>query len=446
MNPKKINFVKHKQKIFSLIFLISILNGSFMISKGFSTEYPEVAKTKTITEITFGDADSSVDASNVTTNFGDGEYLFLSGHWERDGDIYGADRSYLRFPLSDKPDNWDTAEVSLHIPRIYEPTIIAVYLVSNDWEESTITWENQPAEGSLITTFEISKETVYTFDVSDYIEGDAISICVCYDDELSSTNGMGNQIVSKENPYTLTYDIPQITWTYEIELTITVLAPIASATWSFGDHIIRWETSEGIDDVDIELHKGSVKIDTLTFLYTENDGYYSWHIYKADSETYLTGEDYRIKILDDSDSEVYGFSEYFTVDTTIDPSKGEFICPFEGHTENFNAEKDHTYLFNYEFSNEQTFYIRIHDQEDKLLFEKKITSKTGSFEFTPDSTEVLIISIFIIEGDSCSYVKFSYIDTSKIPGYNLFFFLIALFGIVVCLIKKHKSKLLLEKK
>ena len=428
------------EKKLLLVLLIGILFIVSFLPLYVSAE--DGVKIETLITMTPAIEDSSVDGGNPSTNYGDDSYLAVSGDYQ----TYPPDHPYLKFPLGNKPNNWKKAEVSLYFWDIGEATTIAVYLVNNNsWEEDIITWNNKPSEGELITTFDISAETHYTFDVTNYIQDSYLSICVRYYNELD-TNGAGSLIMSKDRPLSFDDDIPHIIWYYEVEKSITVISPDISDVWSFGTHTILWETSDLIEAVDIVLYKNDEKIDTLTTLYTENDGAFSWKIYKSDNETYLTGDDYQIKIIDDDDIEVYGFSDYFTINTTIDSSKGKFICPSESYYETFNAKKGHKYHFYYEFSNDQTFSISIYNQESLLLHQEIITSKEGSFEFTPDTTEVLWIMISIEDGDSCSYVKFS--DTNPnpskssqgIPGYNLVFLLItfSFSVIVIILIKKYR--------
>ncbi len=416
--------------LFCILFLILIPSGK---SNG--------TKIETITVLTEASDDARVDEGQASLNFGEDDYLSISGYYVKEGgEIFASDYAYIKFPLGERPSQWDKAEISLYFITIDDPTTINIHLVNNNsWSEDTITWDNRPLEGELITSFSISEETKYTFDVSNYIQDPSLSICIKYQTP-TDTNGKGNDIVSINNPWFKSEDKPHIIWSYDVEKYISVVSPDKDEAWSFGDHLIKWESSEGIDDVDIELWRGNTVIDVLTFIQTDNDGSYEWRIHRADNETYITADNYRIKIIDDDDSEVYGFSEYFSIDTTIDSTKGHFICPGEPYTEQFNGEKDSQLVFAYEFSLEQRYSIAILSQDSTLMHKETITARSGNFDFTSDRTEVLLIIISIEEGKQCAYVKMNYYNPSEIiSGYPLLPLVLSLSAIGIILILRKSN-------
>ena len=90
---------------------------------------------------------------------------------------------------------------------------MSVYIITEAWGETTITWQNRPIDGSLIDAFDITGNTHYTIDMSDYIQGDGVTICI------NATN-TGNGVLmgySKEDPTVslIESNYPQIIWTYD---------------------------------------------------------------------------------------------------------------------------------------------------------------------------------------------------------------------------------------
>ena len=81
-------------------------------------------------------------------------------------------------------------------------------------------------------------------------------------------------------------------------------------------HTIIWESTGSIEEVKIELYKGSELLKEITSK-TENDGSYSWIPHYYEKNGYMwniipQGTDYRIKIKDIR-SDTYVYSEYFTI-------------------------------------------------------------------------------------------------------------------------------------
>jgi len=95
------------------------------------------------------------------------------------GKFYGtADtRSYIKFDLSAIPVNLETATLYLYNSRsswpeapglsTFAPAVVNTYLTSNAWTESTITWNNQPALGTVSGSTTVNNPVGwYSWDVS----------------------------------------------------------------------------------------------------------------------------------------------------------------------------------------------------------------------------------------------------------------------------------------
>ena len=121
---------------------------------------------------------------------------------------------------------------------------------------------------------------------------------------------------SKEGAYS-SEDYPQLIWTYPETVDITVTSPASSDNWQdYNTYSITWTSVGPISQVIIQLYKGATFVEDITFLYTDNDGDYSFYV--SSSKNY-NGTDYRIKITDYDDANLYDYSDYFTIHTDVLP-------------------------------------------------------------------------------------------------------------------------------
>lgn len=104
--------------------------------------------------------------------------------------------------------------------------------------------------------------------------------------------------------------------TFSITQKIRITKPTSSdklnGTQQFS---IEWICLDTIDNVKIELYEGTTSIDTVTEN-TEADGYYTWTVPNGTS---YNGSDFKIKISDTSNTNIYMFSEEFTITPYITP-------------------------------------------------------------------------------------------------------------------------------
>ncbi len=86
---------------------------------------------------------------------------------------------------------------------ISETFNVTASLITDSWDELTITWLNKPAHREVISTFTVAEGKIYKIDVTDYIAGrDNISICLNASDYLQ---GGYVQATSKEGTYKKSY-------------------------------------------------------------------------------------------------------------------------------------------------------------------------------------------------------------------------------------------------
>lgn len=162
------------------------------------------------TEIaTLSEKDSYVQSLLNTTNNG-GSIWVLFGY---DLNIHEFDEAYIHFNFSDKPENWEKAEVSIDA-TMFGQFNATVSLITDSWGEGTITWANKPTHGEVITTFEVTGTAFYRFDISNYIQGDNISICINASNSYEKSGYV--MATSREGHGAGLHIGPRLIWTYEV--------------------------------------------------------------------------------------------------------------------------------------------------------------------------------------------------------------------------------------
>ena len=181
----------------------------FFISIGFFNLYLQ-SKDFQSRLFTIADRDTYVDSDNPTKNYAEEAWVdagsqFTSQYYE----------AYFHFTLSDKPNNYDKAELSLAlISFLYTPSNFSIILVGNSWQENTLTWNNKPAHQETIRNITITSEERYVIELTDFLRNlDEFSICV---DITNKTIEESIGFWSSEG-YVYDVDAPQIIWTYESE-------------------------------------------------------------------------------------------------------------------------------------------------------------------------------------------------------------------------------------
>ncbi len=130
---------------------------------------------------------------------------------------------------------------------------------------------------------------------------------------------------------------------------ITVTIPSSSTVWQAGEsEYIRWNDNIS-SNVKIELYKGSSRVRTIASS-TASDGSYRWDI---DSDL-QPGSDYRIKITSTSNSSVYDYSDYFTIQEACQSPNAYFIV------NNSNPEVGESITFTDGSSGDNITYRNIH--------------------------------------------------------------------------------------
>jgi hypothetical protein len=214
------------KKIFVIIgitILILMMNTSF--TRGITT-----------TISTIVEKDSYVDSYSPDSNKGGKDWLIFGDY------VLGWNEAYLYFNFSDKPASWTKAEISIDMYSVSETFNVTASLINDTWGEYTIDWLNKPEHREIITTFTVAEGKVYTIDVSNYIEGNGISICLNASDYLQTGYV---QARAREGGSSSLFPAPQLIWTYET--VPSNQAPTATIT-----SIIPNPAEQGVDNVEFK--------------------------------------------------------------------------------------------------------------------------------------------------------------------------------------------------
>ncbi len=284
--------------LISLIFFSSVLINI--------TQTRAIIRDQTIS--TNAEKDTYVNTGDALSNFGGQNYAL--GGFYFGGDIVEA---YFFFNFTDKPTSYTKAEISLDFWSVSQTMNISISLIEEAWDEYSMTWINKPSKGAEITSMIITQSDIYTFNVTSYIAGrNNLSICVY----IKVENYVDDYfyITSREGFYSFApEDAPQLIWTYPENAEITVTNPTSSSNWlELSTYTIQWNSTGNIENIKIELYKGATFVEEITSVlgYTANDGAYDFYVSSAEN---YNGTDYRIKIIDYDDSNVYGYSNNFSM-------------------------------------------------------------------------------------------------------------------------------------
>jgi len=219
---------KKDYMVHGLIFLILAMSSIFGV----------IILIQPTTISTIAEKDSSVSSFSSTFNYDKRTNLIFGiGYLER----YEV---YLYFNFLDKPVGWTKAEISIYLFSISETFDATVSLINDNWYERHITWENKPEYGEIITTFTVVEKGFYKFDVTDYIKGNGISICLNASNEYQE----GYACIDFREGYWFwaQQGAPQLIWTYEPDLTglIIVIVILSIIGVVVGVGIYKYKTSK----------------------------------------------------------------------------------------------------------------------------------------------------------------------------------------------------------
>jgi len=204
--------------------------------------------------------------------------------------------------------------INLNRDYIYEinasiiPKSISIIYVNSDIGYNDIEWTSTGIiEHVLIELYNVSS---FVEIISSKTENDGYYSWYINSNHIY--NGDYYQIKVSNYHNNSIYDLSDY-FTIECELkTITITNPTSIDTFGipyYGDNYIEWTTTGSIDNVRIDLLREGIFLETIAGL-INNDGSYLWYI---DSDEYIDGNYYQIRVMDYDDNYIYGLSDFFTI-------------------------------------------------------------------------------------------------------------------------------------
>jgi len=197
------------------LFLILLLSLNVFASFGQSIT---IERTKKI----YADRDTYIYSNSVSSNYGGKNYLCIGEL------IMGYDHTFLHFDLSEIPEVFTKADLSLDFYYLPETIDISIYSTSSNWNELGLTWANAPSEGSLVGHFvDIAEVDVYHFGIYNFMESWSSSEISFIVKEYDYSETGYIQLSSREGA-NIDTDKPHLIFYYEEEIDdISVIVTIS---------------------------------------------------------------------------------------------------------------------------------------------------------------------------------------------------------------------------
>ncbi|OGJ89072.1 MAG: hypothetical protein A2268_08730 [Candidatus Raymondbacteria bacterium RifOxyA12_full_50_37] len=210
-------------------------------------------------------------------------------------------------------------------------------------------------------------------------------------------------------------------------------APDTMTVWATSStYDLQWTTDSVMfsDYVYLYLYKDTSYVTTIYSSYLNNNGTYSWSIPAG----LATGSNYRIRIVDQSNASIYGFSNYFAISGQApdayepDNSRGTATpiiigAPAQAHSHSlndtdwvtFNGQSGKTYLI----SNDGDHYTRLYvylgasTSYDTYLYGGSYSSSPYIF-FACDSTATYYINVAVYSSSYYGNYTISVVDADSL--------------------------------
>jgi len=136
-----------KAALTAILLLTAVLGQNLALSAG--------AATTTLSAVADGYADSKYPRSA----YGRVSALYVGNSYDRAQNLWGSERIYIRFDLSQIPRGRSIVGATLRLWQYYAPSIqqeYEVHRVLEDWNEATECWDNQPKWSDIKTSSAIA--------------------------------------------------------------------------------------------------------------------------------------------------------------------------------------------------------------------------------------------------------------------------------------------------
>jgi len=128
-------------------------------------------------------ADNYADGKYPARTYGYESFLYVGNKYDRGQKIWGSERIYIRFDLTELPKNFVLARATLRLWQYYAPSVNQTYeahRVLGKWIETAQNWDDQPEWAAAATSAtvapartEVAVEWDITSDVKAWRDGEA---------------------------------------------------------------------------------------------------------------------------------------------------------------------------------------------------------------------------------------------------------------------------------
>jgi len=165
----------------TVVLLVALTMLASVATAGATSTYPsQEPGTRTIT--LYPAADNYPDSKYpILGTYGKMSFLYVGNSYDHVQDIWGSERIYIRFNVSDLPRGFSILKATLRLWQYYAPASEQTYeahRVLGEWDEKTQNWDNQPrwdptvtSEGTAPPQTEVAVEWDITKDVSGWYGG-----------------------------------------------------------------------------------------------------------------------------------------------------------------------------------------------------------------------------------------------------------------------------------
>lgn len=265
--------------------------------------------------IEYPQMDTFIDSENQIQNFGENEYLFLQNDASQK-------IVFLYYDLFFRPDFYSSVELIVPVSSNLGINPFSIWLISEEWKEATLTYENQPAQRQKLNVncYYNAAKNAYQFNLTKYI-GNSNSHYFSISIEYNLSPGGLTQLFSTEHLVN-SKKAPHLSWINE--QVFSIIQPTTEFRLdpkkSFA---IIWEyRGRDLGSLTIELWTYETQLEVLTKNAPNNGKYQTRASLLSD---YPEVGSFRIRITINQNPAIFIYSAFFS---PIRPSTPHFTNPF----------------------------------------------------------------------------------------------------------------------
>lgn len=128
--------------------------------------------------ILYPNKDSYVNSYEPNKNFGDRINIECGTFYvPMTGTTFFCE-AYICFDLSEIDTGWKKVEICLKFNFLSDFMDFDLYEISENWEESSITWSNKPSVGKDLLSFRVEYDSEIIIDITSHLSNSEFSICI----------------------------------------------------------------------------------------------------------------------------------------------------------------------------------------------------------------------------------------------------------------------------